>query len=167
MSSRAERNSLSPEDKRRNTVRAAVTAEIFGLFIALLGIIGLSVLGLKYSEYKNSDDKRTVEAMVVSSDRRSKKVGKGTRTYWKAELSYTVDGKEYSAVKNYDSEVRKGETVRIEIYHTKDGDYKPAAVTTDSEYKKWMIICSAVTGFGLLFIIIGITAAVTNKNNYR
>ena len=164
MSSKAERRRERAREKRRNTIKNAILVGAFGLFFLVLGILGIVISRSKYNDYKNSDDIRTVEATVLSSDIHSKKMkGERPEDYWKAKLSYNIEGKEYNAVKDYYSEVKKGDTVKLEVYHTKDGDYKPATVTTDDEYKLWNIIYIASAGLGLFFIIVSIVVALPEK----
>ena len=73
------------------------------------------------------------------------------------------DGKEYSAVKDFDYELKKGDTVKLEVYHSKDGSYKPPVVTTDGEYKIDNILFIASLGLGVFLIIVSIVAALPDK----
>ena len=147
MSSKAQRRERAKE-KRKNTIKNAILVGCFGLFFLIMGILGIVISKSKYSDYKNSDDIRTVEAKVVSSDYHTvKRKNESRREYWKVKLRYDVDGKEYSAVKDFDYELKKGDTVKLEVYHSKDGSYKPPVVTTDGEYKIDNILFSHWTSF--------------------
>ncbi len=163
MSSKAQRRERAKQ-RRSNIVKNAIIVGCFGLFFLILGIVGIVISRSKYNDYKNSDDIRTVEARAVSSDIHStKRKGEIRREYWKVKLSFDIDGKEYSAVKDYDYEIKKGDTVKLEVYHSKSGDYKAAVVTTDEEYKMDNIIFIASLGVGLFLIIISIVAALPDN----
>ena len=163
MSSKAQRRERAKE-KRKNTIKNAILVGCFGLFFLVMGILGIVISKSKYSDYKNSDDIRTVEAKVVSSDYHTvKRKNESRREYWKVKLSYDVDGKEYSAVKDFDYELKKGDTVKLEVYHSKDGSYKPPVVTTDGEYKIDNILFIASLGLGVFLIIVSIVAAFPDK----
>ncbi len=169
MSSKAQRRERAREkarEKRRNTVKNAIIVGCFGLFFLVLGILGMVISRSKYNDYKNSDDIRTVEAKAESSDIHSvKRKGEERRDYWKVKLNFDIDGKEYSVVKDYDYEIKKGDTVKLEVYHSKSGDYKAAVVTSDEDYKLDNILFIASLGVGIFLIIISIVAALPDKKS--
>ncbi len=98
----------------------------FDIIVILVGLYGLFVSLTGGMEYINSPDKRTVNADVISVDHRYEKDDDGdiAREKWTAKLSYTVDGKTYTAKKTFSSKTYSGETVRIEVYKTSKGEYK-------------------------------------------
>ena len=163
MSSKAQRRERAKE-KRKNTIKNAILVGCFGLFFLVMGILGIVISKLKYSDYKNSDDIRTVEAKVISSEYHTvKRKNERRREYWKVKLSYEIDGKEYSAAKDYDYELKKGDTVKLEVYHSNDGSYKAAVTTSDAEYQIDNILFIASLGLGILLIIVSIVAALPDK----
>ena len=163
MSSKAQRRERAKE-KRKNTIKNAILVGCFGLFFLVMGILGIVISKLKYSDYKNSDDIRTVEAKVISSEYHTvKRKNESRREYWKVKLSYEIDGKEYSAAKDYDYELKKGDTVKLEVYHSNDGSYKAAVTTSDAEYQIDNILFIASLGLGILLIIVSIVAALPDK----
>ena len=163
MSSKAQRRERAKE-KRKNTIKNAILVACFGLFFLVMGILGIVISKSKYNDYKNSDDVRTVEAKVVNSDIHSeKRKNESRREYWKVKLSYEIDGKEYSAAKDYDYELKKGDTVKLEVYHSNDGSYKAAVTTSDAEYQIDNILFIASLGLGILLIIVSIVAALPDK----
>ena len=163
MSSKAQRRERAKE-KRKNTIKNAILVACFGLFFLVMGILGIVISKSKYNDYKNSDDIRTVEAKVISSEYHTvKRKNERRREYWKVKLSYEIDGKEYSAAKDYDYELKKGDTVKLEVYHSKDGSYKAAVTTSDAEYQIDNILFIASLGLGILLIIVSIVAALPDK----
>lgn len=163
MSSKAQRRERAKE-KRKNTIKNAILVGCFGLFFLIMGVLGIVISKSKYNDYKNSDDVRTVEAKVVNSDIHSeKRKNESRREYWKVKLSYEIDGKEYSAAKDYDYELKKGDTVKLEVYHSNDGSYKAAVTTSDAEYQIDNILFIASLGLGILLIIVSIVAALPDK----
>ena len=163
MSSKAQRRERAKE-KRKNTIKNAILVGCFGLFFLIMGVLGIVISKSKYNDYKNSDDVRTVEAKVVNSDIHSeKRKNESRREYWKVKLSYEIDGKKYSAVKDYDYELKKGDTVKLEVYHSNDGSYKAAVTTSDAEYQIDNILFIASLGLGILLIIVSIVAALPDK----
>ena len=163
MSSKAQRRERAKE-KRKNTIKNAILVGCFGLFFLIMGVLGIVISKSKYNDYKNSDDIRTVEAKVISSEYHTvKRKNESRREYWKVKLSYEIDGKEYSAVKDYDYELKKGDTVKLEVYHSNDGSYKAAVTTSDAEYQIDNILFIASLGLGILLIIVSIVAALPDK----
>jgi Protein of unknown function (DUF3592). len=164
MSSKAERRREKAREKRKNTIKNAILVGCFGLFFLVMGILGIVISKSKYNDYKNSDDIRTVEAKVLNSDIHSeKRKNERRREYWKVKLSYEIDGKEYNAIKDYDYELKKGDTVKLEVYHSKDGSYKAAVTTSDAEFRIDNILFIASLGLGLFLIIVSIVAALPDK----
>lgn len=113
--------SSEKDSKKKNTILflifdiVAVICGLYGAFVSLTGGMG----------YINSPDIRTVEADVVSVDIRYEKDDNGyDKGEWIAYLSYTVDGREYTAKKKFLTKVYSGETVDIEVYKAPNGEYK-------------------------------------------
>ena len=101
--------------------------------------------------------------MISSEYHTVKRKNESRREYWKVKLSYDVDGKEYSAIKDYDYELKNGDTVKLEVYHSNDGSYKAAVTTSDAEYQIDNILFIASLGLGILLIIVSIVAALPDK----
>ena len=113
-----------------------VLAGLYGIFVSLTG-------GM---EYVNSPDKRTVNADVVRVKHTYEKDDDGdiTNEKWTATLRYTVEGQEYTTKKTYSTETYSGETVRIEVYKGKAGEYKASGSSTFG-----FIISASVLLFGI------------------
>lgn len=112
--------------------KKAVKSRLFCIALILIGLYGLFASLTGGMQYINSSDKRVVSADVISVNHTYEKDDDGdiTREKWRATLSYTVDGKEYTARATYSTETYSGETVQLEVYKTLNGKYKVAAPNT-------------------------------------
>ena len=114
--------------------------------LVVVGIIGTIFSIQKANEYENSDDKRTVTATVYDLDTVTRKDENGFRKmYWKAKLSYEVEGEIFKDSALFENEVKVGDQKEIDIYRTPTGNYR---IPRDSEQKlaKFLFIAIAVVG---------------------
>lgn len=142
MSKRAARR----EKARKERHLSLRSGYIVALVLVVVGIIGTIFSIQKANEYENSDDKRTVTATVYDLDTVTRKDENGFRKmYWKAKLSYEVEGEIFKDSALFENEVKVGDQKEIDIYRTPTGNYR---IPRDSEQKlaKFLFIAIAVVG---------------------
>lgn len=168
MSTKSERRRAREKEKRKKTIRESIIAAALGIIIIILGIIGIRIISKKYNGYKNSDDKRVVEASIESVEVHSRKNEYDrTEYYYDTKVSFEVDGKTYSGSYEFANEVSKGDTRKVEVYLTEDGDYKTAEVTSEFGYKIYMALLIFVICIGAFFVIAGIFVALPDNDKKR
>ncbi len=142
MSKRAARR----EKARKERHLSLRSGYIVALVLVVVGIIGTLFSIQKANEYENSDDKRTVTATVYDLDTVTRKDENGFRKmYWKAKLSFEVEGEIFKDSALFENEVKVGDQKKIDIYRTPTGNYR---IPRDSEQKlaKFLFIAIAVVG---------------------
>ena len=142
MSKRAARR----EKARKERHLSLRSGYIVALVLVVVGIIGTIFSIQKANEYENSDDKRTVTATVYDLDTVTRKDENGFRKmYWKAKLSFEVEGEIFKDSALFENEVKVGDQKEIDIYRTPTGNYR---IPRDSEQKlaKFLFIAIAVVG---------------------
>ena len=142
MSKRAARR----EKARKERHLSLRSGYIVALVLVVVGIIGTIFSIQKANEYENSDDKRTVTATVYDLDTVTRKDENGFRKmYWKAKLSFEVEGEIFKDSALFENEVKVGDQKKIDIYRTPTGNYR---IPRDSEQKlaKFLFIAIAVVG---------------------
>ena len=142
MSKRAARR----EKARKERHLSLRSGYIVALVLVVVGIIGTLFSIQKANEYENSDDKRTVTATVYDLDTVTRKDENGFRKmYWKAKLSFEVEGEIFKDSALFENEVKVGDQKEIDIYRTPTGNYR---IPRDSEHKlaKFLFIAIAVVG---------------------
>ena len=142
MSKRAARR----EKARKERHLSLRSGYIVALVLVVVGIIGTLFSIQKANEYENSDDKRTVTATVYDLDTVTRKDENGFRKmYWKAKLSFEVEGEIFKDSALFENEVKVGDQKEIDIYRTPTGNYR---IPRDSEQKlaKFLFIAIAVVG---------------------
>lgn len=72
---------------------------------------------------------------------------------WDAQVSFEVDGKQYTGDITRYSEVKAGDTVSVEVYRAKDGSYKIPALTTETGKGLSNILMYAALGVGAVVIL--------------
>jgi hypothetical protein len=161
MSKKSERQ----KEKRKKDIRDACIVGVFALFFLILGIIGFVSSRSKYDEYSKSDDVRKVEATITYAEIHSRKDDYGTKKdYWKADIEFTVDGEEFKDKCEFSSEVKKGDTRKVEVYRAKDGTYKVPEITSDTGMKLESILYIGAAVFGLILGIICVVVALPDKS---
>jgi flagellar basal body-associated protein FliL len=142
MSKRAARR----EKARKERHLSLRSGYIVALVLVVVGIIGTIFSIQKANEYENSTDKRTVTATVYDLDTVTRKDENGFRKmYWKAKLSYEVEGEIFKDSALFENEVKVGDQKEIDIYRTPTGNYR---IPRDSEQKlaKFLFIAIALVG---------------------
>ena len=167
MSKRSERKQRAEERKkeaRRKLVRGAIIVIVFALSMLVLGVVGFISNRDKYAEYEASEDVRKVDAVVTSVETKSRKDEYGTKYYYyKAKVTYTVDGTEYNGVDEFDKQVKVGETVRVEVYKAKNGTFKIPEITNKTANQLYNILYIAVAVFGFVLVVISIVVLIPKK----
>ena len=141
-------------ERRKRAVKAMIAPYVFGLAMLILGIWGLVGNRSSLQEYQDSDDVRTVLATVTYAALREEKtiVDDRPQNVWDAEVTFTVDGREYGGEITRYQETRKGDTVSIEVYRAKDGSYKIPAIRTETGKGLSNILMYAALGLGIVVI---------------
>ncbi|MBO7515664.1 MAG: DUF3592 domain-containing protein [Lachnospiraceae bacterium] len=167
MSKRSERKKRAQERKkeaRKKAIQGAVITMVFAAAMLVLGIIGFISNRKRYEDYASSPDVRMVDAQVTDVETKSRKDEYGKKNYYyKAKVTYVVDGTEYKGVDEFDDAVKKGDAVRVKVYQAKDGGYKIAAVTNETASKLYNILYICVAAFGAVLLVIGIIVLIPQK----
>ena len=167
MSKRAERKKRAEERKkeaRKKAIQGAVITMVFAAAMLVLGIIGFISNRKRYEDYASSPDVRMVDAQVTDVETKSRKDEYGKKNYYyKAKVTYVVDGTEYKGVDEFDDAIKKGDAVRVKVDRAKDGAYKIAAVTNETASKLYNILYICVAAFGAVLLVIGIIVLIPQK----
>ncbi len=167
MSKRSERKKRAQERKkeaRKKLIQGAVITMVFAAAMLVLGIIGFISNRKRYEDYSSSPDVRMIDAQVTDVETKSRKDEYGKKNYYyKAKVTYVVDGTEYKGVDEFDDAVKKGDAVRVKVYRAKDGAYKIAAVTNETASKLYNILYICVAAFGAVLLVIGIIVLIPQK----
>ncbi|MBO4478636.1 MAG: DUF3592 domain-containing protein [Lachnospiraceae bacterium] len=166
MSKRSERKKRAEERKkeaRKKMIQGAVITMVFAAVMLVLGIVGYVSNRDRYEDYSTSSDVRMVDAQVTDVETKSRKDEYGTkRYYYKAQVTYEIDGTEYKGVNEFDDEVKKGDAVRVKVYLAKDGTYKIPAVTNETASKLNNILYICVAAFGAVLLLIGLFVLISS-----
>ena len=142
-----------PENKKKD--RYSVLALLVGIGLIAAGIIGIISSRTDSNEYKNSTDIRKVDAVIDMFSKHEDKDDNGivTMTTYKFKISYIVDGesykgkyeervyaRDYTKKYNYDK-LRRGDTISVEVYKTKNGTYK---VSPEGNIAYFQLYCAAI-----------------------
>ncbi|MBR5349007.1 MAG: DUF3592 domain-containing protein [Lachnospiraceae bacterium] len=167
MSKRSERKKRAEERKkeaRKKLIQGAVITMVFATAMLVLGIIGFVSNRNRYEDYSSSSDVRMVDAQVTDVETKSRKDEYGkTYYFYKAKVTYTIDGTEYKGVNEFDDAVKKGDAVRVKVYKSKDGTYKIPEVTNETANKLYNILYLCVAGFGAVLLVIGIIVLIPKQ----
>ena len=141
-------------ERRKKAVKAMIIPYVFGLAMVILGIWGLAGNSSDLKDYQNSDDVRTVPATVTYAALRDEQTILDNKPVmvWDAQVSFTVDGKEYSGDIFRYTELKAGDEVSIEVYHSKDGTYKIPTVKTETGKGLSNILMYVALGVGAVVI---------------
>lgn len=145
---------------------------ILGLFIGL-GLMAVGIAGIVTSinaaeDYSNSDDIRTVDAVIEKIERSEEVIGEKSKsnnklvvdnintfleTLHKMKVSFVVDGKTYRSSYDYRTysddretdqfyhQLEVGDTVPVEVYRSRNGEYK----IVDAEGPvNFLLYCAAI-----------------------
>ena len=143
----------TPKKKKKDIY--SVLALLVGIALIAAGIIGIISSRTDSYEYKNSTDIRKVDAVIDMFSTRDDKDDNGivTVTTYKFDVSYTVDGKTYKGkyeervyakelTKKYNfDKLRRGDTVSVEVYKAKNGNYK---ISPEENPVYFLLYCAAI-----------------------
>ena len=167
-----------PKKKRKKIGKYDVIILLIGIGLTVAGIAGVITSLTAADDYKNSDDIRTVDAVIEKIERSEKVIGDKDgkqnksrvdnitvflETLHKMKVSFVVEGKTYQG--KYDchtysddrerdqfyNQLEVGDTIPVEVYRNRNGEYKIA----DEESPINFLLCCAAIPVGLV-----ITAAM-------
>lgn len=169
MSKRSERKKRAEERKkeaRKKLIQGAVITMVFATAMLVLGIVGYISNRNRFEDYSSSSDVRMVDAQVTDVETKSRKDEYGTKYYYyKAKVTYAIDGTEYKGVNEFDDEVKKGDAVRVKVYKAKDGTYKIPEVTNETANKIYNILYICAAAFGAVLLLISIIVLIPSKKD--
>lgn len=150
--------------KRKKHIKMTIFIMVVGIGLIVAGIIGIITSRADSMEYKNSTDIQKISAVIVDFSTRDSKDDSGNVEYttYKFKVSYVIDGKtykeeyeervwssSYARKYTYDN-LRKGDTIDVEVYKTSKGDYKLAPEGSPVDF---LLYCAAIP-VGVLFVVI-------------
>ncbi|MBQ3708071.1 MAG: DUF3592 domain-containing protein [Clostridia bacterium] len=167
MSKRADRKNRKRE-KIRESIRNSVIAAVIGIVFLALGIVGIVGNGRKYSAYRDSPDRQTVEAEITYAEPKTRKdeTGKAYEVC-DVKLQYTADGREYNGKTRLYHRAQKGDTEEIEVYRTAQGEYRIPVITTREELLLHDVIPLISVVVGALLAVIGGVMIVSDTRELR
>lgn len=184
MNEKMEKKAEIPAKKKINKYDILAILLGIGLFVA--GVLGIVTSLTTADDYNNSDDIRTVDAVIEKIERGkekyedkedwSNKYKNYVETIHKMKLSFVVDGKThqvkyYYRTFSYDRErdqfynqLKRGDTIPVDVYKSRDGTYK---VSPDNNPVDFLLYCAAIP-VGLIIaavIIYGILKPEAEQQN--
>lgn len=167
MSKRADRKNRKRE-KIRDGIRNSVIIAVIGFVFLALGIAGLVGNGAKYAAYRDSTERKTVEAEITYAEKKTREdeTGKAYGVY-DVKLNYTADGREYSGKTRLYHPVKQGDTEKIEVYRTGRGEYRIPVITSREELILQDVIPLISVVVGALLAVIGTVMAVSDTRELR
>ncbi|MCQ2406908.1 MAG: hypothetical protein MJ065_00030 [Oscillospiraceae bacterium] len=134
------------EKARKERHMSLRSGYIVALVLVIVGVIGAIFSIQKANEYENSTDKRVVTATVYDVETVTRKDDNGFRKmYWKAKLSYEIEGEIFKDSGLFENEVRVGDQKEIEFYRTPTGKYRIPR-NTEHQFAKFLFIAIALIG---------------------
>ena len=171
MNEKMEKKEEIPAKKKIN--KYDILAILIGVGLLVAGVLGIVTSLTNSDDYNNSDDIRTVDAVIEKIERseekhedkedRNDKYKNYIKTNHKMKLSFAVDGKTYQGkyyyqTFSYDRErdqfykqLKRGDSISVEVYKSQDGTYK---MSQNNNPVNFFLYCAAVL-VGLI-----ITAAI-------
>ena len=184
MNEKMEKKAEIPAKKKINNYD--ILAILLGVGLLVAGVLGIVTSLTTADDYNNSDDIRTVDAVIEKIERgeekyedkedRSNKYKNYVETIHKMKLSFVVDGKThqgkyYYRTFSYDRErdqfynqLKRGDTIPVDVYKSRDGTYK---VSPDNNPVDFLLYCAAIP-VGLIItavIIYGILKPEAEQQN--
>ena len=166
--------------KKNKDIKMTIFIMVAGIALIVAGVIGIVTSRIDSREYKSSTDIRKISAVIVDFSTQDDKDDSGDVKYttYKFKVSYVIDGKTYkgkyeervwssssSYTKKYTyDQLRKGDTIDVEVYKTSKGDYK---LSPEGNPVDFMLYCAAIP-VGIFFVvimIIDITKHDSKKKN--
>lgn len=140
-----------------------ILAILLGIGLLVAGVLGIVTSLTNSDDYNNSDDIRTVDAVIEKIERseekqednedRNDKYKNYIKTNHKMKLSFVVDGKTYQGkyyyqTFSYDREknqfykqLQRGDSISVEVYKSQDGTYK---MSQNNNPVNFLLYCAAV-----------------------
>lgn len=154
---------MKEKQTKRKFEKYSIFALLCGIGLVVAGIFGIVSSRIESSEYKNSTDIRKVAAVIETLETHDEKDDNDVivETKYKTRVSFEIDGKKYTgrykfnayardyAKKNTYDRLRRGDTIDVEVYKTKNGDYK---ISPDGTPVDFLLYCLAIL-FGAVIIV--------------
>ena len=154
---------MKEKQTKRKFEKYSIFALLCGIGLVAAGIFGIVSSRIESSEYKNSTDIRKVAAVIETLETHDEKDDNDVivETKYKTRVSFEIDGKKYTgryefnayardyAKKNAYDRLRRGDTIDVEVYKTKNGDYK---ISPDGTPVDFLLYCLAIL-FGAVIIV--------------
>ena len=150
---------MKEKQTKRKFEKYFIFALLCGIGLVAAGIFGIVSSRIESSEYKNSTDIRKVAAVIETLETHDEKDDNDVivETKYKTGVSFEIDGKKYTgryqfnayAKKNAYDRLRRGDTIDVEVYKTKNGDYK---ISPDGTPVDFLLYCLAIL-FGAVIIV--------------
>ena len=161
MNEKMEKKAEIPAKKKID--KYGILAILLGVGLLVAGALGIVTSLATTDDYNNSNDIRTVDAIIEKIERsgekyedeedRNNKYKNYIETNHKMKLSFVVDGKTYQGkyyyrTFSYDREsdqfykqLKRGDTIPVEVYKSQDGTYK---MSQDNNPVYFILYCVAV-----------------------
>ena len=163
--------------KRKEDIKMTIFIMVAGIGLIIAGVIGIVTSRIDSREYKNSADIRKIPAVIVDFSTKDDKDDSGDVRYttYKFKVSYVIGGKTYkgeyeervwssSYERKYTyDQLRKGDTIDVEVYKTSKGDYK---LTPEGSPVDFLLYCAAIP-VGLFFVVIMICDVVKGNRKKK
>ena len=161
------------KNKEKKSLKMTIFIIVAGISLVVAGVFGIVISRIDSNEYKNSDDIRKISAVIVDFSTYDSKDDNGDVDYttYKFRISYEIDGKTYKGkceervwprdiAKGYTyDKLRKGDTIKVEVYKTTKGNYK---LSPEGNPVDFLLYCAAIP-FGLFLVVIMICDIVKDK----
>ena len=141
---------MKEKQTKRKFEKYFIFALLCGIGLVAAGIFGIVSSRIESSEYKNSTDIRKVAAVIETLETHDEKDDNDVivETKYKTGVSFEIDAREYAKKNAYDR-LRRGDTIDVEVYKTKNGDYK---ISPDGTPVDFLLYCLAIL-FGAVIIV--------------
>jgi len=171
MSKRAEKKKRAEErrkEKRKQLLVGGIITIVFALTMMILGILGYVNNRSEYTEYKDSEDVRTVEGKITRVDVHSREDEYGKEYYYyKVAVSFRVDNTDYEDETELKKRPNIGDTVTVEVYKTKEGEYRIPETSDDASYRIDSFVYLGVAIFGFVLLVIAIIVLLPEKKTAK
>ena len=145
--------------KEKEDIKMTIFIMVAGIALMVLGVFGIVTSRIEKKEYAASTDDN----------------GDVDYTTYKFKISYEIDGKTYKGkyeervwprdiAKTYTyDKLRKGDTIKVEVYKTTKGNYK---LSPEGNPVDFLLYCAAIP-FGLFLVVIMICDIVKDKRKKK
>lgn len=163
--------------KEKEDIKMTIFIMVVGIASMVVGVFGIVTSRIEKKEYAASTDIRKVSAVIVDFSTYDSKDDNGDVDYttYKFRISYEIDGKTYKGkyeervwprdiAKGYTyDKLRKGDTIKVEVYKTTKGNYK---LSPEGNPVDFLLYCAAIL-FGLFLVVIMICDVVKDKRKKK